>query len=123
MKRVVTREVVAVGRDHLFPVEIDSQRNADSAEDCRFHIRHLPHRLVDAPHLISPIRRYLDKMGLRFACFDFALSKSTGEPVFLEANTNGQWLWLEKETGAPIAKAIAETLATNARRESPRLYN
>ena len=102
--------VVAVGRDHLFPVEIDSQSNEFSAEDCRIHIRELPHRLIDAPHLVAPIHRYMDRMGLQFACFDFAVSSVTGQAVFLEANVNGQWLWMEKETGAPISRAIAGVL-------------
>jgi glutathione synthase/RimK-type ligase-like ATP-grasp enzyme len=107
--------VVAVGRKHLFPVEIDSQRGGFSSEDCRFQIRELPHRLVETPNLVEPIHRYMAAMNLHFACFDFAVSSETGEPCFLEANINGQWLWLEKETGAPIAKAIAETLAEEAR--------
>lgn len=33
------------------------------------------------------------------------------EYVFLEINSNGQWLWIEQLTGMPISKTIAETLA------------
>jgi D-alanine-D-alanine ligase-like ATP-grasp enzyme len=34
----------------------------------------------------------------------------SGEYVLLEVNPNGQWLWIEHITGAPIADAIAEEL-------------
>ena len=48
-------------------------------------------------------------MGLNFGCFDFIVTPS-GEYVFLECNPNGQWLWVELETGLPISQAIAEFL-------------
>ena len=49
----------------------------------------------------------METFGLNFGCFDFAITK-TGEPVFLECNPNGQWLWVQNLTGMPIGKAIAE---------------
>ena len=33
-----------------------------------------------------------------------------GEHVFLELNPNGQWLWMELITGAPMAEAMAGLL-------------
>lgn len=30
--------------------------------------------------------------------------------VFLECNPNGQWAWIEEETGLPIAAALADAL-------------
>lgn len=53
---------------------------------------------------------YLRRMGLNFGCFDFIVTPS-GEYVFLECNPNGQWLWVELETGLPISEAIARWLA------------
>jgi hypothetical protein len=32
------------------------------------------------------------------------------EYVFLECNPNGQWLWIERQTGMKISTAIAECL-------------
>jgi len=32
--------------------------------------------------------------------------------VFLECNPNGQWLWIELETGMRISEAIADALET-----------
>jgi len=34
----------------------------------------------------------------------------SGDWVFLEINPNGQWAWIENETGLPIASAIADAL-------------
>jgi hypothetical protein len=33
-----------------------------------------------------------------------------GEHVFLEINPNGEWAWIEDETGLPIGAAIADLL-------------
>lgn len=62
-----------------------------------------PTRLVDSAHA------YLDALGLKFGAFDFAEARD-GTPIFLECNPNGQWAWLEEETGAPVAAAIADLL-------------
>ena len=53
----------------------------------------------------------MKEFGLNFGCFDIAVTPS-GEFVFFECNPNGQWLWIEEFTGAPIGKAIAELLRT-----------
>jgi hypothetical protein len=51
----------------------------------------------------------LRAFGLNFGCFDILVTKA-GEPVFLEMNPNGQWLWVENMTGLPIGQAIAHQL-------------
>ncbi|MCC7050990.1 MAG: hypothetical protein IT239_04345, partial [Bacteroidia bacterium] len=58
-------------------------------------------------------KAYLTSLKLNFGCFDFVVDKN-GTIYFLECNPNGQWLWIEEETGLPIANAIANTLI-NAR--------
>jgi ATP-grasp ribosomal peptide maturase len=52
---------------------------------------------------------YMLRMRLRFAAIDMIVTPN-GEYVFLEANPNGQWAWIENETGLPIAAAIADAL-------------
>lgn len=65
----------------------------------------------DLPETVSrQCLAFLRAMGLDFGCFDFVVTPS-GEYVFLECNPNGQWLWVELETGLPISQAIAEWLA------------
>jgi len=49
----------------------------------------------------------MKELGLVFACVDIVLTKK-GEYVFLEANTGGQWGWVEDLTGMPITEAFAE---------------
>lgn len=48
---------------------------------------------------------------LNYGAFDF-LVEPHGAWRFLECNRNGQWLWLEHETGLPIARALATLLTT-----------
>jgi glutathione synthase/RimK-type ligase-like ATP-grasp enzyme len=60
--------------------------------------------------LPGQLRTYLDKFGLEFGAFDFAVT-AEGKYYFLECNPNGQWGWLQDETGLPMAEAFAEYLA------------
>ena len=55
--------------------------------------------------------QFLRLVKLNFGAFDFVVTPS-GEYVFLECNPNGQWLWIELETGLKISEAIAEVLET-----------
>src|SRR6185312_4199806 len=55
------------------------------------------------------LREYMLRLRLRFAAVDMVVTPE-GEHVFLEANPNGQWAWIEDETGLPIAAAIADAL-------------
>lgn len=88
-----------------FAVRIDSQHldwRADP-DQCRY-------QLVDIPAAISaPVGHLLTTLRLRFAALDFAVDHA-GRWWFLEVNPNGQWLWLEHATGAPISRAIATAL-------------
>jgi len=49
-------------------------------------------------------------LGLRFGALDFVLDKH-GTYWFLENNPNGQWAFVEEETGQPIGKAMAGLLS------------
>ncbi|MDL2227781.1 hypothetical protein LJC30_02720 [Odoribacter sp. OttesenSCG-928-L07] len=53
--------------------------------------------------------KFLRKMKLNFGCFDMIVTPEN-EYVFLECNPNGQWLWVEEQTGMKISEAIAEIL-------------
>ncbi|SHN44580.1 ATP-grasp ribosomal peptide maturase [Cryptosporangium aurantiacum] len=54
--------------------------------------------------------RMMRTLGLRFAAVDFAVTPS-GEWYFLDLNPNGQWAWIEHETGLEICAAITSALA------------
>jgi ATP-grasp ribosomal peptide maturase len=55
------------------------------------------------------IRRYMNRFGLVFGAFDFAVDRD-GTPWFLECNPNGQFLWFEEPTGLPLTTAMADLL-------------
>jgi glutathione synthase/RimK-type ligase-like ATP-grasp enzyme len=48
-------------------------------------------------------------LGLRFSAQDWIVDED-GEPVFLEANPNGQWLFLERQFDGAIGEALADLL-------------
>ena len=95
---------------------------------CRIDAQHLPedrgrvdwragyeaglrHSIYEPPfEVLDFCRRYLHEFQLEFGCFDFVVD-SAGAHWFLECNPNGQWMWIEHETGLPIADAIARSLA------------
>jgi hypothetical protein len=55
------------------------------------------------------IARYMRALGLRFACFDFALA-ADGAPWFLECNPAGQYGWIEAATSLDITGALIDEL-------------
>lgn len=50
------------------------------------------------------------RLNLEFAAIDLVKSIS-GDFFFLELNPNGQWVWIEEETGLPISAAIVDHLS------------
>lgn len=71
------------------------------------HLRYTPEVLPEA--VAGKVQALLRALRLRFAALDLIVTPD-GEYVFLEANPNGQWAWIEHETGLPIAAAIADAL-------------
>lgn len=104
--------VTVVGRK-VFACKLDSQRQKEDEGkvDWRQGYEHgLRHEAFELPEEMADFcRAYLREMRLNFGCFDFIVTLS-GEYVFLECNPNGQWLWVELETGMNISAAIAECL-------------
>jgi hypothetical protein len=60
------------------------------------------------------LTRFLDAARLRYAAIDLRLDEE-GRLFFLEANSSGQWLFLEDRTGQPITAAVAQALSDSAR--------
>lgn len=54
----------------------------------------------------------VNELGLAFGAIDLIKSKS-GDYVFLENNPNGQWVWIENQTGQSISDAVIEILAND----------
>ncbi len=87
-------------------------RSPDAHIDWRSDYDNVGYAVAQVP---APVRRAVAQMladlGLRFAAMDFAV-RPDGSWVFLDLNPNGQWGWIEHETGLPICAALADALAT-----------
>jgi ATP-grasp ribosomal peptide maturase len=100
--------VTVVGRTPL-AVAIRSASEAGRI-DWRSDYDALTYERIDVPEAVTVgVGRFLDALGLTYGAFDFVVTPD-GDWVMLECNPAGQWLWLEHETGAPIAAALADLL-------------
>lgn len=107
----VELRITVVGEE-VFAVAIHSQNHEITSIDWRLGIysNHLHYEIYNLPHQIIDFCISLTKkLGLLFSTIDMIKSPN-GDYVFLEANPNGQWLWLEKETGIQIAKTLIKKL-------------
>lgn len=108
--------VTVVGRQ-VFACKIDSQildddkGKVDWRQGYEHGLKHEPYTLPE--RITQQCIEFLRRMGLRFGCFDLVVTPS-GEYVFLECNPNGQWLWVELETGMKISESIARHLMNSA---------
>lgn len=64
-------------------------------------------KLPDA--ILNQCISLLKILNLRFGAIDFILDKN-GNYIFLEINPNGQWAWIEKQTGYKISNEITNLL-------------
>jgi hypothetical protein len=51
----------------------------------------------------------VERLGLCYGAIDLILTPD-GRYVFLEINPNGQYLWIEHETGLPISQGVCDLL-------------
>lgn len=92
--------VTFVGKK-AFSVKIDSK----DAVDWRKPGNKVKYSTFEIPeNIYMNCIEFLQKTDMAFGCFDFIVSED--EWYFLEMNSNGQWAWLEFETGLPISKEI-----------------
>jgi hypothetical protein len=113
--------VTCVGKE-VFACRIEARPGDLTADDYRFDTKNLNHAACVCPELKERLHAYMKEFGLNFAGFDFIVSHE-GEFVFLEANANGQWLWVENLTGWQIGEAIAiELMAACGKEWNPLEY-
>jgi glutathione synthase/RimK-type ligase-like ATP-grasp enzyme len=81
-----------------------------AAVDWRSDYDALSYAVIEPPaDVVRGVRDLMSELGLRFGAIDFLVTP-TGEWYFLEINPNGQWAWIEQETGLAISSAIADAL-------------
>ncbi|XVQ10224.1 MvdC/MvdD family ATP grasp protein [Spirillospora sp. CA-255316] len=101
--------VVATGNGHVHAIAIRTDDPA-ARQDFRTGYDTLTYEVTGVPADVAhSCRAYLKALGLELGVFDFAVTED-GAWWFLECGPGSQWAWLQEETGAPIADAIADTL-------------
>ena len=107
----VDYRVTVVG-ETVMAARVESEDNSQVPLDWRTKkdgLRFVPCRLPMA--IESLCRLYLKASGLLFGAID--LVEHQGNFVFLEINPNGEWGWLQKPTGLPIAEALCDLMVRN----------
>jgi glutathione synthase/RimK-type ligase-like ATP-grasp enzyme len=99
--------------DKVFPCAIDT--STSDFQDVRTDWRviapeKIPHSLVTIPVSLShALCSILAHYGLNYGAFD-VIQEPDGRYYFLELNPNGQYLWIELLTGAPLSVAMVELI-------------
>src|SRR5262249_3569975 len=117
-KRVELR-ITVVGQQ-VFAAEIHSQQTNHTRHDWRHYDFHR------TPYFAHPLPaevqqcclRLVERLGLCYGAIDMVLTPK-GRYVFLEINPNGQYLWVEQETGLPISDALCDLLMSGSPRSGP----
>ncbi len=102
---------VTVIEDDVFVAGINSRYSESSVIDWRqeiFSDIYFNHSIND--DLKAAILVLHRRLGLVYGAYDFIIDRD-GNPIFLEVNPSGQWLWLERQLDLPIAATLASKLA------------
>jgi glutathione synthase/RimK-type ligase-like ATP-grasp enzyme len=93
--------------DEIFAAAVDL-RDLEYDVDVRmnFNAKHVAHNLPD--DVADKLRGLMRRLGLVYGAIDLRLTED-GRYVFLEINPAGQFLYVEQQTGQPIASPPAET--------------
>ncbi|TQE35954.1 ATP-grasp ribosomal peptide maturase [Streptomyces ipomoeae] len=106
--KVADVRVVVVG-PKVFAIRIDSD-----LLDWRADYSALTYQPMTLPTgMEKALTAHLEHFGLASGSFDLRITPD-GDLRWLELNPNGQWGWLEDETGLPIAAAFADLLEQGA---------
>ena len=101
---------VTVVGDRIFPAEVDVSQG-DYPVDFRMNMDQATIGATELPRDVEQkLHTLMKRLGLVYGAVDFR-RRADGEHVFLEINPAGQWLFVELQTGQPIARAVAERLA------------
>ncbi len=109
IKKSADVRVTVVG-DSVFAAKIHSQEDKESQVDWRRSENLLNHTILELPKKTQNMCiDYVQSLNLTFGAIDFILTEKS-EYIFLEINPNGQWAWIERRLGLPIAKTITKLL-------------
>jgi glutathione synthase/RimK-type ligase-like ATP-grasp enzyme len=102
---------ITVVGDDVFAAAIYSQQSNHAKHDWRRYDHYRTrYDIHDLPDDVGKLCRLLTKrLQLSFGAIDMIVTPA-GEYVFLEINANGQYLWIEEQTGLPITSSIVDLL-------------
>lgn len=105
---------VTVVGDRIFTTRVNSQRHVATSVDWRRMqvAEGLYEQTILQEDTASKLLQFHARAGLHYAAYDFIVPRDGGEPIFLECNPAGQWLWLEDATHTSISQALASDLAS-----------
>jgi hypothetical protein len=104
---------ITVVGDRLFPAAIRFP-GEDRPVDFRMSLGRATVEPVELPtKVMRALFALMKRFGLVYGAIDMRRTPQ-GEYVFLEVNTAGEFLFIEERTGQPIARALADWLATPA---------
>ncbi len=103
---------VTIVGNTLFAVRIFSQRHEATKLDWRNVVLGADdHEVVVLDEqLAERLLEFHRRAGLIYGAYDVIIPK-VGDPVFLEVNPAGQWMWLENLLEIPISKQLAMLFA------------
>jgi glutathione synthase/RimK-type ligase-like ATP-grasp enzyme len=110
LRRFREYRVIVVGRDfYVGSLEIENEevvdwRAASDADGVHWEAAELPQALRDK------ILQLMSDLGLVYAALDLLQESPDEEPWFLEINQAGEWGWLERDLGLPVAERLARAL-------------
>lgn len=105
-KEYELRVTVVDGR--FFSAKVNSQLDSETMVDWRRkNLKFEPCSIPD--ELGLKCQAMLKRLNISFGAFDFIKARN-GEYYFLEINPNGQWAWIEMDTGLMISEAIINFL-------------
>jgi len=107
IKKEYEIRVTVVG-NKLFSASIDSQIDDETKVDWRRKM--LQFKPIELPIQIQNLCFELVRnLGLNFGAIDL-IKTPNDDYIFLEINPNGQWVWIENQTGLKISDSVIEFL-------------
>lgn len=98
---------ITVVHNQVFSAKVESQKNDNTKIDWRRdQLKFKPYKLPKS--IENKCIDLVKELGLNFGAID--LIKSNDRYIFLEINPNGQWVWIENDTGLKISDAIIDYL-------------
>lgn len=107
IEKNIELRITVVG-EKVFSSGVNSQLFENTRTDWRkgkqeFFKEEIPKDIEEKCKLI------VKKLGLQFGAIDL-IKDTNGNYIFLEINPNGQWVWIENETGLKISDSIINEL-------------